>query len=412
LARLAYHAPESVPTVRDGLHVFLEIADHLGSTAVVLDQGTSEVVEAGSYTAYGSADSDYRPARWGNFREDYRFTGKEEDSEVGLTYFGMRYLSPALGRWISADPLTVHGAGADLNAYAYVHAAILKAVDPVGLDTGAKGGTGDSRQQAKDDAVMSPPLTHLGEIEAYGRFHGEAWGRYLRETVLDAQQFSKLHMEGPQAVEKLKKLMLDRAAALPDIRVDFESDEEAEAYDRGISEGLTAGEEAAQKEHDFGHVWLPIAATVSEGKVPRVPRSIYGAFKGAIGDSKFILNALGKGRYGVAWVRWVKGTPDFANVAYKVNGATRFAVPGMNGGKGDQVLAQKVLAETWGKTEAEVKEFLSERELALHHVSETEMQLVPYAAHRLAHSGGSAALRKTILVGLGFAVNHILNGGK
>jgi hypothetical protein len=34
---------------------------------------------------------------------------KEEDVEVGLAYFGARYLSLGLGRWMSADPATSHG---------------------------------------------------------------------------------------------------------------------------------------------------------------------------------------------------------------------------------------------------------------------------------------------------------------
>jgi RHS repeat-associated protein len=134
LARLGYHQASTVPTVTDGLHVFLEMGDHLGSTAVVIDKGTSEVVEAGTYTAYGSAESDYRPARWGSFREDYRFTGKEEDSEVGLTYFGKRFMSPYLGRWVSADPLAIHGGAADSNAYAYVRGRLLRSTDPLGLE--------------------------------------------------------------------------------------------------------------------------------------------------------------------------------------------------------------------------------------------------------------------------------------
>ena len=134
LARLAYHAAASVPTVTDDLHVFLEMGDHLGSTAIVLDRGTGELVEAGTYTAYGSAESDYRPGRWGSFREDYRFTGKEEDTEVGLTYFGKRYLSPHLGRWVSADPLSIHSFEGGLNTYAYVRGAILSAKDPSGLN--------------------------------------------------------------------------------------------------------------------------------------------------------------------------------------------------------------------------------------------------------------------------------------
>jgi len=68
-------------------------------------------------------------------------TGKEEDVEVGLQYFGKRFLNPLLGRWISADPLAVHAPGeADLNLYAYVHGAVLKSVDPLGLAEEGSGG--------------------------------------------------------------------------------------------------------------------------------------------------------------------------------------------------------------------------------------------------------------------------------
>jgi len=91
-------------------------------------------VERTTYQPFGATESDYRPARWDAFREDYRFTGKEEDAEVGLTYFGERFYAPLLGRWMSADPLAVHGLGADLNLYAYVHGAVFKATDPLGLD--------------------------------------------------------------------------------------------------------------------------------------------------------------------------------------------------------------------------------------------------------------------------------------
>ena len=38
----------------------------------------------------GATDYDYRPARWHSFREDRHFTGKEQDVETGLTYFGAR----------------------------------------------------------------------------------------------------------------------------------------------------------------------------------------------------------------------------------------------------------------------------------------------------------------------------------
>ena len=125
-----------------GSRIYLELGDHLGSTSVVMDRATGELVERSTAYAYGAAESNYRPGEWHQFREDYRFTGKEDDIEVGLIYFGARYLNPQLGRWISADPLAVHAPGeADLNLYAYVHGRVLSAVDPVGLDDGMRLGT-------------------------------------------------------------------------------------------------------------------------------------------------------------------------------------------------------------------------------------------------------------------------------
>jgi RHS repeat-associated protein len=133
----------------DSTGVYLELGDHLGSTSVVLDHATGELVQRDTAYAYGAVESSYRPEKFEEFREDYRFTGKEDDVEVGLIYFGKRYYAPLLQRWISADPLAVHAPGeADLNLYAYVHGRVLVAVDPVGLqddepDAGpSDGGTG------------------------------------------------------------------------------------------------------------------------------------------------------------------------------------------------------------------------------------------------------------------------------
>jgi RHS repeat-associated protein len=95
--------------------------------------GPGELIEAGTHEAYGATESDYRPKRWDSYRADYRVTGKEEDVEVGLEYFGKRYYARGLGRWVSADPLAIYGLGADLNAYAYVHGTVLRSRDPIGL---------------------------------------------------------------------------------------------------------------------------------------------------------------------------------------------------------------------------------------------------------------------------------------
>jgi RHS repeat-associated protein len=134
MARVVYAATGMpIRAAADKRHVFFQIGDTLGSTSVVFDKQTSELVEKVSYDAWGRTESDYRPARWAGFREDYRFTEKEEDVEVGLTYFGARYYSAYLGRWLSPDPLQTHAGGSDPNTYAYVSGQHAQATDPLGL---------------------------------------------------------------------------------------------------------------------------------------------------------------------------------------------------------------------------------------------------------------------------------------
>ena len=101
--------------------------------AAVIDRDSGELVERPTYLAYGAAESDFRPNRWGEFREAYRYTSHEDDAQVGLTYFGARYYLPQLGRWASADPLTIHGVAGDVNPYAFVRGSPLMNVDPFGL---------------------------------------------------------------------------------------------------------------------------------------------------------------------------------------------------------------------------------------------------------------------------------------
>jgi RHS repeat-associated protein len=142
LARVVFEEPpKGEPRVSGsvaGLHVLFELGDQLGSTAIVVDKDSSELVEAETYQGYGAKESDYRPDRWKGYRDDYGFTGKEEDIEFGVVYFGKRFYSPGLNRWLSADPLGVHGPGkADLNLYAYVSGRVLQNVDPLGLESTA-----------------------------------------------------------------------------------------------------------------------------------------------------------------------------------------------------------------------------------------------------------------------------------
>ncbi len=129
------HAEQDLPSLSSGAqHLFLQFADHLGSTTFTIDHESGELVEFTTYQAYGGTESDYRPGRWASFREPYKFGGKEEDIEVGLMYFGARYYSPYAAIWLSPDPVTIHELGSDHNPYAYVGGSPIMNVDPDGRE--------------------------------------------------------------------------------------------------------------------------------------------------------------------------------------------------------------------------------------------------------------------------------------
>ncbi|HEV8580641.1 MAG TPA: toxin TcdB middle/N-terminal domain-containing protein [Thermoanaerobaculia bacterium] len=174
IASVTYDATGALPRAAvTRRHVYLHVADPLGSTSVVLDQDSGELVERATYQAYGALEADFRPARWGAHRAPFKFTGKAEDIEMGLAYFGARYYQPHLGRWLSADPLTIHGLGGDLNPYAYVRGRVMTDVDPLGLVEGTYEWTFVSWQAPERD-----PNVDMGASRA------EAQGTWASERQL------------------------------------------------------------------------------------------------------------------------------------------------------------------------------------------------------------------------------------
>jgi RHS repeat-associated protein len=134
-ARMIYDPALPQPgATPNGQHVLLRMGDMLGSTSVVVDKESSEVVERATYLAHGAIESDYRPERWGASREDQKYTGHEEDVEVGLVYAGARYYQPHLGVWLSPDPLVIAGGGGEMNPYSYIGGRVFQGTDPTGLE--------------------------------------------------------------------------------------------------------------------------------------------------------------------------------------------------------------------------------------------------------------------------------------
>ncbi|WP_058189827.1 RHS repeat-associated core domain-containing protein [Terracidiphilus gabretensis] len=92
------------------------VSDNLGSTALVTDyQGN--ILSESEYFPYGKemqiATGD---------ANDYKFTGKERDAESGNDYFGARYYTSSMGRFLSPDDGSDQNAlnPASWNLYSYV----------------------------------------------------------------------------------------------------------------------------------------------------------------------------------------------------------------------------------------------------------------------------------------------------
>ena len=102
--------------------------DHLGSTSVITDE-SGEEVEKTKYYPYGAT-------REGGSKEKYLFTGQERDAETGLYYYGARYYSPEVRRFVQPDSVIPDIYNPQyLNRYSYVLNNPLKYVDPTGHES-------------------------------------------------------------------------------------------------------------------------------------------------------------------------------------------------------------------------------------------------------------------------------------
>ncbi|MFJ5304863.1 SpvB/TcaC N-terminal domain-containing protein [Streptomyces sp. NPDC088350] len=107
-----------------GPAVAVQLADHLGSSTVVVD-GAGTLVNREEYTPYGETS-------FGSYtRKRYRFTGCERDEESGLAHHSARYYLPWTARWSGCDPT---GPAGGVNQYQMCGGSPMNRTDTSGTD--------------------------------------------------------------------------------------------------------------------------------------------------------------------------------------------------------------------------------------------------------------------------------------
>jgi RHS repeat-associated protein len=133
-------------------------SNHLGSTSYLTD-ASGAVFESIEYFPYGEA---WLEERRGRPISEFRFTGKPQDPETELTYFGARYYDARHARWESPDPLLFMQdalSPLQLSAYAYGSWNPILYVDPDGLNPRHSRERFEAlspRERATIDAQMAP----------------------------------------------------------------------------------------------------------------------------------------------------------------------------------------------------------------------------------------------------------------
>jgi RHS repeat-associated protein len=189
------------PSTEPQKGVVLYINDHLGNAHLITDSKGAVLREESRYP-YGL---DWRVDGSSATTADYVYTGKEYDEETGLVYFGGRYYSPEMGRWITPDlhfvekPEEILKRPLEGNLYAYVRDNPVRWIDPNGE---AAGDPYPTQHVAAYAAIMDyNPVSIATNIEYGGFIYKMSNGSYsytppdLREATSRSVELGTLYSE-------------------------------------------------------------------------------------------------------------------------------------------------------------------------------------------------------------------------
>jgi RHS repeat-associated protein len=106
-------------------------ADGLGSITS-LSNSAGSIANTYTYDSFGKLT-----ASTGSLVNPFRYTARESDTETGLYYYRARYYDPAIGRFVTEDPIRFR---AGIDYYSYVHNRPTALRDPRGRIAWGGGG--------------------------------------------------------------------------------------------------------------------------------------------------------------------------------------------------------------------------------------------------------------------------------
>ncbi len=153
---------------------FFYIKDHLGSVRMVLNSD-NQIVSAIDYDCWGY------PLENRSYQSDdidYKFTGKQRDTETGYDYFGARYYDARIARWGGVEPLLEKYIS--YSPYQYGLLNPMRLVDADGKDVYIKGPYATKTVIAMNEATdnnfflsidpSTGKLSYEGEAKTYQEF--------------------------------------------------------------------------------------------------------------------------------------------------------------------------------------------------------------------------------------------------
>lgn len=113
--------------------IYYPTSDANGNIIALWDGQTGEVAARYDYDPFGNTVRATGDAAEVN---PFRFSTKYQDAETGLYYYGYRYYSPEMGRWLNRDPIGEQGG---VNLYGMVENDPVNWWDYLGLWMGNRG---------------------------------------------------------------------------------------------------------------------------------------------------------------------------------------------------------------------------------------------------------------------------------